>query len=189
MKVAIISGSARKGNNTLRAAKAIQHYFKDSELIDFQEYDIPNLSEGFLQPGNESKFQKELIEGIRGANMLFVLTPEYNWFPSAELVSMIHQLGTDEYSEIFDNMVIVNVGVSVGRGGRMPAVQLGYVFNKVISYFGLNSITCPKTFEAQEVLLCINEDGQLLTNEVFNSGFESFIAYSVKVAKRWHQSA
>ena len=189
MNVAIISGSARKSNNTLRVAKSIQNSFDAAELIDFQEYDLPNLSEGFLQKGKESDFQLKLIDTIDRADLLFVLTPEYNWFPSAELVSMIHQLGTDEYSSIFDNMVIVNVGVSVGRGGRMPAVQLGYVFNKVFNYFNLNSITSPRTFEAQEVLSCINEDGNLLENEVFNSGFSSFIDYSVKVAKRWHQNA
>lgn len=189
MKVAIISGSARKGNNTVRVAKAIQNSFKGAQLLDFQEYDIPNLSEGFLKRGKETEFQQRLINTINEAELLFVLTPEYNWFPSAELVSMIHQLGTDEYSGIFNNMVIANVGVSVGRGGRMPAVQLGYVFNKVINYFDLNSITSPRTFEAQEVLTCIDNNGQLLNNEEFNKGFESFISYSMKVAKRWHQSA
>ena len=188
MKVAVISGSARKDNNTLRVAKAIARLFEKSVIIDFQEYDLPNLSEGFMQIDNESKFQSMLISSIKEAQLLFVLTPEYNWFPSAELVGMIHQLGTNEYAHIFDNTVIANVGVSVGRGGRMPAVQLGYVFNKVINYFNLNSITSPRTFEAQEVLNCIDEDGKLLANSEFNSGFNSFIEYSIKVAKRWHQS-
>ncbi|MBT8326288.1 MAG: NAD(P)H-dependent oxidoreductase [Bacteroidia bacterium] len=189
MKVAIISGSARKSNNTIRVAKSIQKNFENSVLIDFQDYDFPNLSEGFLRKGSETEFQRNTIEAIRDAELLFVLTPEYNWFPSAELVSMIHQLGTNDYSEIFDKMVIASVGVSSGRGGRMPAVQLGYVFNKIFSYFNLNSITSPRTFEAQEVLSCIDESGQLLENEAFNQGFTSFISYSLKVAKRWHQSA
>ncbi|MEJ6661463.1 MAG: NADPH-dependent oxidoreductase, partial [Bacteroidia bacterium] len=81
------------------------------------------------------------------------------------------------------------VGVSAGRGGRMPAVQLGYVFNKIFNVFDLNSITSPRTFEAQEVTKCIDAEGNLLDNEMFNSGFTEFLNYSMKVAKRWHHSA
>ena len=82
--------------------------------------------------------------------------------------------------------MVATVGVSTGRGGRMPAVQLGYVFNKIFNVFDLNSITSPRTFEAQEVTKCIDGDGNLLENEQFNVGFKGFIDYSLKVAKRWH---
>ena len=84
---------------------------------------------------------------------------------------------------------MATVGVSAGRGGRMPAVQLGYVFNKIFNVFDLNSITSPRTFEAQEVTKCIDAEGNLLDNEMFNSGFTEFLNYSMKVAKRWHHSA
>ena len=105
--------------------------------------------------------------------------------PFAEIINTVHQLAGDSYKHIFDNKVIATCGVSVGRGGRMPAVQLGYVFNKIFNVFNLNSITSPKTFEAQEVIKCIDSDGNLLGNEAFNKGFDSFVQYSVKVAKRW----
>ncbi len=186
MKVTIISGSARKGNNTLRVARAFQKLMPGSVLVDFQEYDIPSLAENFVSKASETKFQTTLIKAIDDCDLLLVLTPEYNWFPSAEIVNMIHQLGTNEYASIFDNKVIANIGVSVGRGGRMPAVQLGYVFNKIINFFNLNSITSPKTFEAQEVLACISKDGELLSNDVFNAGIQNFLEYSLKVAQRWH---
>ena len=83
---------------------------------------------------------------------------------------------------------MTTLGVSTGRGGRMPAVQLGYVFNKIFNVFDLNSITSPRTFEAQEVLKCIDDDGNLLDNEMFNKGFKDYLDYSMKVAKRWQVS-
>ena len=55
--------------------------------------------------------------------------------------------------------------------------------------FDLNSITSPRTFEAQEVTKCIDAEGNLLDNEMFNSGFTEFLNYSMKVAKRWHATS
>jgi NAD(P)H-dependent FMN reductase len=188
MKVAIISGSARQGNNTLRVALAIEKMLENTKVVDFQKYDIPNFNEDFAELGEETSFQQELINAIDNCNLLFVLTPEYNWFPSAEVINMVHQLATSRYIHIFDEKVIATIGVSAGRGGRMPAVQLGYVFNKIIGFFKLNSITNPHTFEAQEVTRCIDAEGNLLDNEAFNAGFKSYVQHSIKVAQRWHHS-
>lgn len=188
MKLGIISGSARKGNNTLRVAKALQKLHGSSEIVDFQGYDLPNFAEGWVNTDAETPFQQHLIKTINECDLLIVLSPEYNWFPSAEIINTIHQLAGAAYKHIFDNKVVSTVGVSTGRGGRMPAVQLGYVFNKIFNIFDLNSITSPRTFEAQEVTKCIDEEGNLLDNEAFNAGFKAFLEYSVKVAKRWQLS-
>ena len=61
MKVGIISGSARKGNNTLRVAKAIQKELNNGIIVDFQEYDLPNFAEGWVAPDSETSFQQHLI--------------------------------------------------------------------------------------------------------------------------------
>lgn len=188
MKVGVLSGSARKGNNTLRVAKAIAHELDSCTVVDFQDYDLPGIGDGSLDAKNRSPFQSRLIETIDESDLLIVLTPEYNWFPSAEIINTIHQLAVPELKHIFDNTVVATVGVSAGRGGRMPAVQLGYVFNKIFNFFDLNSITSPRTFEAQEVISCIDIQGNMLDNETFNRGFSSFLAYSAKVAKRWQLS-
>lgn len=189
MKVGIISGSSRSGNNTLRVAKAISKELPGSEIVDFQDYDIPVFNGKGLDKGNESRFQKDLIRVMNDSDLLFILTPEYNWFPSAEIVNMIHTLGNGTYKHLFDNKVIATVGVSAGRGGRMPAVQLGYVLNKVISFLNLNSVVSPKNFEAQEIFSTTDSDGVLQENDTYNEGFRSFLEYSVKLAKRWQASA
>jgi len=68
----------------------------------------------------------------------------------------------------------------------MPAVQLVTVINKIIGFFNLESMTSANTFEVQEVTRCIDSDGLLLDNKIFNKGFLSFVSYSLKVAQRWH---
>lgn len=185
MKIGIISGSARTGNNTLRVAKAIQKQVGEAAILDFQAYDLPRFTGADLPLGNESRFQKDFIKLMEESELVFFLTPEYNWFPSAESINIIHTFGNNTYKHLFDNKVIATVGVSAGRGGRMPAVQIGYVLNKVISFFGLDSIVSPKKFEAQEVLGCLDVDGNTLENINFNKGLEDFVSYSVKLAKRW----
>ena len=189
MKVTIVSGSARENNNTLRVAKAIQKVLPEARIVDFQEYDLPSFAGDGLDRNHLTPFQQSLVDGIAEAELLFVLSPEYNWFPTSEVINMVHQLASRSFKDIFDNTVVATIGVSSGRGGRMPAVQLGYVFNKIFNYFSLDSITSPKTYEVQEVTRCIDAEGNTLDNADFNKGFSSFVDYSVKVAKRWHQNA
>ena len=186
MNITIISGSARLDNNTLRVARAIAKIAGGADIIDFSAYDLPNANEDGLSLNNLTSFQKELVEGIDRADLLIVLTPEYNWFPSAEIINMVHQLASREFAHIFDHMVTAFVGVSTGRGGRMPAVQLSYVFDKIFNVLNLESITSPKKFESQFTTKCIDEEGNLLDNQEFNRGLTHFVEYSKKVAERWH---
>ena len=188
MKTAIISGSARLDNNTMRVALAIQAMLEEAHIVDMRAYDLPNANEGFLNKGSLTPFQKELIDSIDEAELLIVLTPEYNWFPSAEVVNMVHQLASKDFSHIFDNMVAAFVGVSTGRGGRMPAVQLSYVFDKIFNVFHLQRISSPKKFESQFTTQCISEQGVLLDNELYNKGLKDFVHYSINVADRWHSN-
>jgi chromate reductase len=188
MKVCILSGSARKNNNTLRVSKALFKQFSESVIVDYQKYDLPNFNQGGFPKNNQTEFQAKLIDSIEKSDLLFVVTPEYNWFPTAEIINTIHQLAQNDYAHIFDQKVIATVGVSAGKGGRMPAVQLITVLNKIISYFNLESMTSSNTFEVQEVTKCIDSDGVLLDNERFNKGFLSFVDYSLKVAERWHSN-
>ena len=118
MNTTIISGSARPNNNTLRAAKAIQKLVPNSKLIDYTEYDLPNFNGDAGDSIGSTNWQKELLQGIEQANLLIILTPEYNWFPTAELINTVHQLGTSKHAAIFNNTVAAFVGVSAGRGGR-----------------------------------------------------------------------
>ena len=58
MKITVLSGSARKGNNTLRVAKAIKKIYLETTIIDYQEYDISSFSDQYIVLGQETSFQK-----------------------------------------------------------------------------------------------------------------------------------
>ena len=186
MRAVVISGSARSDNNTLRVAKAIANMLPDTDVIDFVDYDLPNANEPDIDPSSLSSFQSTLVETMRSADLVFVLTPEYNWFPSTEIINMVHQFANRRFKDIFDNKVFAFAGVSTGRGGRMPAVQLSYVFDKIFNYLHLQSISSPKKFESHFTTDCISESGELLDNQEYNRGLKAFVDYSLNVAKRWH---
>jgi len=188
LNAAILSGSARIDNNTLRVAKAISKMMGDAKIVDYQGYSLPHANEGFLGHEDLDDFQKELVRTIDKSHLLFVLTPEYNWFPSAEIINTVHHLATKTHHHILDELVVAFVGVSTGRGGRLPAIQLSYVFDKVFNVYNLNSITSPKKFESQFTLDCLDKEGNLLDNQAYNKGLRDFVTYSVNVANRWHSN-
>lgn len=189
MKVAIISGSARIGNNTLRVARAMQHYLQaeghSAEITDFQEYDLPFINAGSLTTENLTTFQQHLIRNMDEAQLVIIITPEYNWFPSAELVNMVHQLGTKTFKHLFEDKVFAFCGVSTGRGGRMPSVQLSYVFDKIFNVFNTHSITSPKKFESQFTTQVLDADGNSLGNAEYDKGLAAFLDYSLRTTARW----
>jgi chromate reductase, NAD(P)H dehydrogenase (quinone) len=193
MHVTLLSGSPRKNSSTLRVAKAVEialatREINDVSIIDFCDYDIPFINQGSVDRKNPTPFQKQLIESWEKSELIFVITPEYNWFPSAELVNLIHQLGDVEFRDLFDNKVFVFAGVSSGRGGRMPAVQLSYVFNKIVNVLNTISITSSKVFESQFTSKVLDENGLSLGNMEFDKGLDDFVTYSVRVAERWRSN-
>lgn len=166
--ITILSGSPRKGSNTLRLAKAIQHILNEQlpeevvNIIDYSGYDIPSASQGFVDPQNLTPWQKNLFESTSQSNVVFVLTPEYNWFPSAEIIQTIHVMASRHFQSMWDNKIFATAGVSNGRGGRMPAVQLSYAINKIINVFSFESLVGAKMFESQFTDKALDENGHSL---------------------------
>ena len=186
METTILSGSSRPNNNTIRLAYAIAKQVNHSQIIDFKDYDIPFPNGGEVTLANLTPFQSKLIESIKNSKIVFVLTPEYNWAPSAELVNLIHQLATNELIHIFDNKVFAFAGVSSGGGGRLPIIQLSYMFDKILNVFNTDSITSPKKFEAKFISKVLDPEGNSLGNPEFDKGLNDFISYTLKIAKRRH---
>ncbi len=191
IKVTIISGSSRKNSNTLRAANAVrlcaeQYTGSQVDLVSFEDYDIPFMNQGSVDRNNLTDFQQRLVDSWAQADMVFIITPEYNWFPSAELVNMLHQIGDVEFRNLFDGKVFATAGVSSGRGGRMPAVQLTYVFNKLIGVLNTTSIVSGKVFESQFTPKVLSPEGLSLGNTEYDKGLEAFVQYNLKLAQRWN---
>jgi chromate reductase, NAD(P)H dehydrogenase (quinone) len=189
VNIQIQAGSPQQNSLSLRVAKAIARHvggqYPNTSIVDFNKYDIPFINQGRVQRDNLTPFQQELLGGWENAQLIFVISPEYNWFPSAELVNMLHQLGSRQNKSLFDGKVFAFVGVSNGRGGRIPTMQLTTVYNKLINVLATQSVSSAKTFESQFTQNVLDEEGHSLGNAEYDKGLAAFIDYSVDIAKRW----
>jgi chromate reductase len=188
MNIAIISGSARTNNNTLRVAKAIARLTQNNhqvEVIDFQSYDIPLIAQGGLNPERLSTFQQHLVQAMEKAHLIIIISPEYNWSTTPEILNMLHLLPTQPFMHLFDNKVFSFVGVSTGKGGKAPALHLMQILNKVLSFANLESIVAAKIFESHYTKETLDVEGNRLGNEPYNAGLQNYIDYTLQGAKRW----
>ncbi|TNE79512.1 MAG: NADPH-dependent oxidoreductase [Bacteroidetes bacterium] len=190
MIVTILSGSSRTNSSTLRACKGLERVLLERgarkvNVVSFEDFDIPFFNGPDIQPEALTPFQARLVAAMTEADSIIMATPEYNWFPSAELVNLIHRLADKPFLPIWQNKVFSFVGVSTGRGGRMPTVQLGYVVDKIISVLNISAMTNPKSFEIQFIKQVLDAEGQSLGNAEFDRGMELFIDYMLDTTKRW----
>lgn len=190
MKIAILSGSARANNNTLRVAKALSNAFESHEIsiVDFTNYDIPLMVQGSLNKENLSPFQSQLIQTMDEAQIVITLSPEYNWSITPELLNMYHALGVKDFAHLFHNKVFAFVGVSTGRGGKAPCLQMMQICNKVVSFTGGLSVVSSKIFESQETKNVLDENGISVGNAMYDKGLQDFANYTLAVANRWFNS-
>ncbi len=189
MKHTILSGSSRKSSTSLQVSRAIERVLSELgednvEVVDFEDYDIPFFNEE-LDANNLSAFQTRLANAMRTADSIIFITPEYNWFPSAEVIHLVHRMAGPAYKDLWDNKVFSFVGVSTGRGGRMPTVQLGYVVDKIINVFNFDSVTNPKGFEVQFAGQVLDQDGNSMGSPEFDKGLSAFTEYHIRLSKRW----
>ncbi|OYU94604.1 MAG: flavoprotein [Bacteroidetes bacterium B1(2017)] len=188
MRIAIISGSARINNNTLRVAKAIERLLEPTHLvriIDFQTYDIPLMAQGGLNPALLSDFQKGLIQAFDESEVILIVSPEYNWTTTPEILNMLNYLPNKPFEHLFNNKVFAFVGVSTGKGGKAPALHLMQIVSKLISFGNNESIISSKIFESHFTKEVLTIDGQSLGNEMYDKGLLDFCNYTLKLAERW----
>lgn len=188
--VGIISASPQKGSNSLRFAKALQHLltersFSNIQVVNFENYDIPWVGAGNINPNQLTDFQKQLINVWEKSDVLFIISPEYNWSFSPQLINALDQLGGKTFAHLFDNKVFAIAGVSSGRGGRQPAIQLTTVLNKLINFLDGNSVIAPRIFESQDTDKMLDTDGNFIGSEAYSKGAAAFVEYSLRIAQRW----
>lgn len=190
MKVAIISTSPRQDSNSLKVAKylksLISAHESDTSLVDFREIDIPMVGQGTLDEDNLSDFQEKLITVWGDADLVVMAAPEYNWITSGQLINALHQLGKKPFLHLFNNKVFALVGVSAGRGGRQPCIEVSMIINKLIGFTKQEAIVSPLFFESHETGKNLEEDGTPTGNETYTKGMIEFVDYTLRIAKRWH---
>jgi chromate reductase len=188
--IGILCGSSRPNSNTARVGKAIERILVEqgikSDAIfipDFEQYDIPFSNGGALHKGHLSAFQESVYQTLSKSKLIFVLSPEYNWFPTPEIINLINQFGTKEYADCWEGKLFATCGISSGRGGRIPAIQLGYMLNKLINVMNHHSLVSAKSFESQFTPKALDDMGNSLGNAEYDAGLENFVAYNLKMLK------
>lgn len=189
--IGILCGSSRTHSNTARVGKAIRNILisknVDSSQItmpDFENYDIPFSNGGTLKPGHLSTFSQSVHESLAGSKLIFILSPEYNWFPTPEIINLINQFGKKDFAECWEGKVFATCGISSGRGGRIPSIQLGYMLNKLINVMNFNSIVSAKSFESQFTPKALDHEGNSLGNAEYDAGLENFVQYNLILMRK-----
>lgn len=189
MTTAIISTSSRPNSNSLRFSNFLQSLLTEKghevALVNFEQYDIPYTGQGSLKKDDLTPFQQTLISAWEAADLVFFALPEYNWTAPPQATNLIHQTGVPAFKHLFENKVFAMAGISSGRGGRQPALDMTTVTNKIISFTNTYSIVSPKLFESHETGKNLDETGAFVGTEVYDTGVRAFVDYSIAVAERW----
>ena len=190
MQVTVISGSPREASNTLRVGRALHRVAEQkghscAPVVDFHLSDVPLVGRGSLQAGGLTQFQDQLVSSVRGARLVLLAVPEYNWITSGEIINAVHQLGNKDFGDVFDNRVFAMVGVSSGRGGRRPALEMQTLVNKMISFMDKRSIVSPRLLESHETDKNLGIEGESLGNEIYDRTMDAFLDYSLDMAELW----
>src|SRR5690606_35704030 len=148
MKVPVISTSPRKESNSLKVSKFMKSLLKEREgvavtLTNFEAADIPLIGRAEVNAEALTGFQEELISNWRQADLVLFVVPEYNWITGGELINAFHQLGSRRFQYLFENKTFAFAGVSNGRGGRRPCLEMMTLVNKIISILGGQSVVAP----------------------------------------------
>lgn len=194
MNITLISTSSRKNSNSLRFARYAQHVLTESgqhevSVVTFEDYDISMVGQGSLKKEHLTNFQQDLINAWEQADVVVFMLPEYNWTAPPQATNLIHQLGGPTFKHLFENKVFAMVGVSNGRGGRQPALDMTTVVNKIISFTNSYSIVSPKLYESHETDKNLDENGHFNGHEVYGRTSRAFLDYTLNVAQRWLQPA
>ena len=190
MKIALISTSSRKNSNSLRFVNYVRHLLSaegqhEVSVVTFEHYDIPFVGQGSVKPDQLTPFQQELTSAWEAADLVLFAMPEYNWTAPPQATNAIHQLGGPSFKHLFENKVFAMVGISNGRGGRQPALDMTTVMNKIISFTNSYSIVSPKLYESHETDKNLDENGQFVGHDVYERTVNAFLTYTMNVANRW----
>ncbi|WP_266364319.1 NAD(P)H-dependent oxidoreductase [Tellurirhabdus rosea] len=191
MKTVIMSASPRAQSGSLRVAHFLEKILKEHEttevsVVSFEHYDVPLVGQGQLDPDNLTDFQQTVLNAWKEADLVFFLVPEYNWTTSPQLLNLLHQAGGPKFAHLFDNKVFAVAGTSGARGGRVPALEVTTVLNKLINFLNKYSIVSPRIWESHETSLNLNESGESTGNAIYEKAARAFVEYSLNVAQRWN---
>ena len=189
MNIAILSASPRINGNTLRLSNFLKAKLMekghDVSVVDFHYFDIPSYGRGVIKKEELTTFQQELISTWEKANLIIIATPEYNWTVNGDLLNALHQFSLKDFAHLWKNKTFAMAGVSAGRGGKIPCVELTTVVNKIINFSNQYSIVSPRIFESHETHKNLTEQSESTGNEIYEKTVNEYLDYTLHIATGW----
>jgi chromate reductase len=188
MKVAIISGSSRPKNNSIKVSLGLKMLLEEMGneviIVDMRESDTPIIGKVDKRKGSDlSGFEQGMIDTLSTSEMVFLVAPEYNWGVSPVLKNFLDQFGSSYYSQIWENKVFALAGVSDGGGGKMSANLVLISLSKILSFASESSIVSPKIFWSRETPENIDESGKFLSAD-YKKAIQGFIDHAVNIRNK-----
>lgn len=172
MKIQIISSSTRTGSESRNVSEYIKSII-ESKDVGAQVTDLSELRLPLYDNTNEGEWKEELgvtkSELTKSDGLVFV-SPEWDGMMSAGLHNFFHYLD----QELADKPVYL-VGVSSGRGGRYPLIQM-----RQMGYKNRHFVVIPESIFIDDVKNNLSE--RVMQNEHIskrlNYGLDTLIAYA-----------
>ncbi|MDX1921411.1 MAG: NAD(P)H-dependent oxidoreductase [Candidatus Caenarcaniphilales bacterium] len=153
MQTLIFACSERENNFTRRASEAVSRFLPEPEIIELKDFHL-NIF-GTADEDTRQKLQV-IKEKFMQAQQIIFVSPEYNWGLSPNAKNLIDYLSGD--SGIWSDKVFMAFGCSIGRGGRLPIIELWKTLNKIIALSNSISIVSPFHIEITSNLLTSEND-------------------------------
>jgi len=172
LSVAIIVGSIREGNNSLKIAKVVSRYFKENGVNGF----IVNPT-NFMLPfpgekvqGSDTMYLQELIKNADGVIMI---TPEYNGSISSIIKLVIENLG---YPSVLKEKPSGIIGVTAGKFGAVkPMEHLRGILSHSGSFVFPQQISVSSVYELIDVQGFLKDDDTRTRLKLFTEAFAEFV--------------
>ncbi len=177
MNIEIISGSAREESITIRAAYAVQNWFRSNtshtiNIIDCREYQLPWVERVFNSLENTPDEWKPLFKRVFNADAFIFVTPEYNGSYSPALKNMV-----DHFPKLLHKPLGI-VTASDGRMGGMRAAQ-----QLILLGAGLFTIVSPQLLLVPAIEQKLDEKGNVI-DPSFEKSIHNFASEYLWLAER-----
>ena len=170
MKIAIISGSIRKGRASHRVALYLQNYISENKLanvtmLDLHEYQFPIFEERLKNLLSPSVQTLQFCEEINSADAVIIVTPEYNGGYPASLKNVVDLLTTE-----WKRKPIAIATVSAGAFGGTQVIT-----SLLFSLWKQGALMSPATFSVPTVEKAYTETGEAIDKEATDKRAKNFI--------------
>ena len=130
MKFVIVSGSMRGNSQSLKVSNWLSTHAEklqiESEVIDLNTAGLPEYDGG----DSSDDVSKKVLGSLESSDAAILVSPEWNGTMSHGLANLLVTLGKQ-----LAHKPVMLVGVSSGRGGHYPLIQMrniGYKNSKIV---------------------------------------------------------